>query len=365
MSHCVYQLDIDRPTAVADVTFAQNSLVPVHDPLAVSPLEFHPASLPDCLHTQQISERNDLLQLECSTPNTNLKPKQESPLQNEDEQTLPVTLSSSNGNDLLLDTIDNNAPIDPQLELGSPVEYQLGTRNDADNSHDVEVSPFSALDATYDENEGVFIESLDSVGQSFTDGTPLLPGSPPHQVPESNLVLTGTPQTCLYPRLSEVMPLALAGQSARTQYIRSSIYTFGLHTPAVALEPGGAPWRLDGLPISRDSRSAIVKSRTSTNRKRGKSKIPQPPSQYCHVCLGKSSKVTVLACSNHARNVCRKVICYKCFITQGWDWDAALSDAEWTCCHCRNACPDRAQCNVYSKTNRRRSENLTRRKHRS
>lgn len=40
-----------------------------------------------------------------------------------------------------------------------------------------------------------------------------------------------------------------------------------------------------------------------------------------------------------------------------WDWKAAVDlGAKWICTHCRQMCPERAQCAIYRRTNERRRE---------
>jgi hypothetical protein len=62
------------------------------------------------------------------------------------------------------------------------------------------------------------------------------------------------------------------------------------------------------------------------------------PSRFCHICLRRAGRVTLLACGNTVEGSCRKVVCEKCFETFGWDWRAALEpNSMWTCTHCRQA----------------------------
>lgn len=62
------------------------------------------------------------------------------------------------------------------------------------------------------------------------------------------------------------------------------------------------------------------------------------PSRFCHICLRRAGRVTLLACGNALEGSCRKVVCEKCFETFGWDWKAACEpSSKWTCTHCREA----------------------------
>lgn len=70
----------------------------------------------------------------------------------------------------------------------------------------------------------------------------------------------------------------------------------------------------------------------------GVSTIAVQPSRFCHICLRRAGRVTLLACGNALEGSCRKVVCEKCFESFGWDWAAALKpNSMWTCTHCRQA----------------------------
>jgi hypothetical protein len=117
-------------------------------------------------------------------------------------------------------------------------------------------------------------------------------------------------------------------------------------------------------------------------------KIMQP-SKFCHVCVRSGELVTLAPCANVTTGVCRKAICRKCFEKHGHveEWDIAcknnallaaeqaapagrgpisskgcLPESAWTCLHCRNLCPDSAQCKIYARTNKRRHLMLKQRK---
>jgi hypothetical protein len=79
------------------------------------------------------------------------------------------------------------------------------------------------------------------------------------------------------------------------------------------------------------------------------------PSRFCHVCARSAEVVALAPCKNVRFGVCRKAVCEKCFVDQGWDWAAVARDpGSFSCCHCRRACPENAQCGTYQKTNERR-----------
>jgi len=79
------------------------------------------------------------------------------------------------------------------------------------------------------------------------------------------------------------------------------------------------------------------------------------PSEHCHICCRPVRKLRFAVCTNIDRSLCRKVTCIKCFESFQWDWAGAIAtDSTWTCTHCRNVCPRRAQCFVYERINSRR-----------
>lgn len=83
------------------------------------------------------------------------------------------------------------------------------------------------------------------------------------------------------------------------------------------------------------------------------------PSKFCHVCLRRAGRVTLLSCANALEGSCRKVVCKKCFETFSWDWEEAIQpNSRWSCTHCRQECPQRAQCHIYKRTNNRRHQAL-------
>lgn len=83
------------------------------------------------------------------------------------------------------------------------------------------------------------------------------------------------------------------------------------------------------------------------------------PSRFCHICLRRAGRVTLLSCANALEGSCRKVVCKKCFETFSWDWEGAIQpNSRWSCTHCRQECPQRAQCHIYKRTNSRRHQAL-------
>ncbi|KAJ8908461.1 hypothetical protein NDN08_005170 [Rhodosorus marinus] len=78
------------------------------------------------------------------------------------------------------------------------------------------------------------------------------------------------------------------------------------------------------------------------------------PSKFCHFC-GRLPKAERIACKNINYGTCRKVFCRPCIekIFGQWDdWEVRL--VNWECTHCSGACPTKASCRYYSKTNSRR-----------
>lgn len=63
---------------------------------------------------------------------------------------------------------------------------------------------------------------------------------------------------------------------------------------------------------------------------------PSQPSRFCHICLRRAERVSLISCANLQTGACRKVVCEKCFDDFGWDWENAIrSDVSWACTHCR------------------------------
>lgn len=84
-------------------------------------------------------------------------------------------------------------------------------------------------------------------------------------------------------------------------------------------------------------------------------------SRFCHICSRTTRKVKNMCCANFYKGSCRKVICQKCFEEYGWDWEGASANPmSWLCTHCQGACPSRAQCAIYQRTNERRREHQQR-----
>mmetsp|Transcript_10513 Transcript_10513/g.21165 ORF Transcript_10513/g.21165 Transcript_10513/m.21165 type:complete len:297 (-) Transcript_10513:189-1079(-) len=86
------------------------------------------------------------------------------------------------------------------------------------------------------------------------------------------------------------------------------------------------------------------------------------PSKYCHLCGHTASVDHRVLCRNIAAGSCRKTICRSCFMNQGWSFDECARNPNWECSHCRNECPQRAQCTYYARTNKKRHVNLMLRK---
>lgn len=90
----------------------------------------------------------------------------------------------------------------------------------------------------------------------------------------------------------------------------------------------------DAAPISDDEKTGIIPPRMGN----ASSANAVQPSKFCHICLRRAGRVTLLACGNAFEGSCRKVVCKKCFETFGWDWKAACEPSSmWTCTHCREA----------------------------
>lgn len=160
-------------------------------------------------------------------------------------------------------------------------------------------------------------------------------------------------------------PLAMSSGKAQSRY------TFDMNAPSLVFGPplssisgsGSGPLSRSMMPMMSMSMSG---SRTSSLRcddgiRKGKSgaSSARMPSKFCHICLRRGERIELLACTGLR---CRKVTCEKCFIDFGWDYNYAKTLSDWTCCHCRGVCPERAQCFIYRRTNDRRHQQLVAKK---
>lgn len=111
------------------------------------------------------------------------------------------------------------------------------------------------------------------------------------------------------------------------------------------------------------SSGRVMKPHAGTNTQ-ASSKPRCQSSKFCHICSRTTRKVNSISCTNFRKGTCRKVVCQKCFLEYGWNWKAAIERlSEWSCTHCRDICPPRAQCAIYKRTNERRREQQQRLRH--
>lgn len=145
-----------------------------------------------------------------------------------------------------------------------------------------------------------------------------------------------------------------------------SRYTFDMNATSVVFGPPLSVLSGSGSgALSRAMVASSSASRTLTDGIR-KGKVAgagggnmRGPSKFCHICLRRGERIEQLACTGVR---CRKVTCEKCFIDFGWDYTYAKAISDWTCCHCRGVCPERAQCFIYRRTNDRRHQQLVAKK---
>lgn len=83
------------------------------------------------------------------------------------------------------------------------------------------------------------------------------------------------------------------------------------------------------------------------------------PSKYCHICTRSVNSVPMAFCANIKEGKCRKIVCSKCASQYNMhDVLACIQDPmlhlDWTCSHCRNVCPSKAQCTTYARINKER-----------
>jgi hypothetical protein len=102
---------------------------------------------------------------------------------------------------------------------------------------------------------------------------------------------------------------------------------------------------------------AIVQPQEQEHKQKTGPPLPKTPaSRFCHVCTRSVNSVSVAYCCNIAKGSCRKIICSKCAKEYGWQdvLDAIASPfiaVTWSCVHCREICPSRAQCATYKRIN--------------
>lgn len=93
-------------------------------------------------------------------------------------------------------------------------------------------------------------------------------------------------------------------------------------------------------PPARRSGPRRASKKSTTSQRTGepdKASVSVQPSRFCHICLRRHERVSLLACSNSRLGTCRKVVCEKCFENFNWDWTYATNPlVNWTCTHCRN-----------------------------
>lgn len=69
---------------------------------------------------------------------------------------------------------------------------------------------------------------------------------------------------------------------------------------------------------------------------------------WCHTCSRECTQGPYMLCDNilSPSQPCKRFVCKSCFDEHGWDWNAAQTDPQWACFHCRNTCPAVALCRV-------------------
>jgi hypothetical protein len=86
-------------------------------------------------------------------------------------------------------------------------------------------------------------------------------------------------------------------------------------------------------------------------------------SRFCHICSRMPRRGQGAAvCKNMAKGLCRKIVCERCIVDNGWNYAAIKSNVNsWLCPHCAGLCPARSQCHIYNRINarRKRAEDVT------
>lgn len=111
--------------------------------------------------------------------------------------------------------------------------------------------------------------------------------------------------------------------------------------------------------VSSSVASVSRSSRGFENRR----KCKNIPSKYCHICTRSVNSVPMAYCANIETGKCRKIVCSKC--ADQYQMPDVLeriaypdTNVNWTCSHCRDVCPPKAQCTTYARINKER-KNVT------
>ena len=165
-------------------------------------------------------------------------------------------------------------------------------------------------------------------------------------------------------------------QDQAAPFDAAAIQTFPSFSAPIRVHPVSAGYTEGRYGVDSVSRNLFCGSTTPSKssidckRKKGGVKKPQIkctsgqyklPSNYCHICLRRNTRVKLLQCHNlKVDGSCTKSTCEKCFRTFGWDWlNASKGNSEWVCTHCRGCCPSRATCHVYNRANNRRAKRIS------
>lgn len=113
-----------------------------------------------------------------------------------------------------------------------------------------------------------------------------------------------------------------------------------------------------------DAISSPVGLRGKSKMRKTKTYARAVASQFCHICSRRPRRGhRVLTCRRLQQGMCRKIVCERCAVEEGWSLDNAsssdLQSQDWLCPHCTGECPPRSQCHVYNRVNARRKSSST------
>lgn len=108
-----------------------------------------------------------------------------------------------------------------------------------------------------------------------------------------------------------------------------------------------------------DVSSSVASVSRSSRGLENPSKRKNIPSKYCHICTRSVNSVPMAYCANIETGKCRKIVCSKC--ADQYQMPDVLEriaypdkNVDWTCSHCRDVCPPKAQCTTYARINKER-----------
>jgi hypothetical protein len=128
------------------------------------------------------------------------------------------------------------------------------------------------------------------------------------------------------------------------------------HLPCSPVTPS-APITQQAVSATRDfDQSLNQKTRVRPTVRKPKTYAKPIASRFCHICSRMPRRGQGAAvCRNMEKGLCRKIVCERCIVDNGWNYDMIKSNSSsWLCPHCSGLCPSRSQCHIYNRINARR-----------